>query len=490
MHGNGRRLILTHTLAGVDALKARLKDKGADRERYRLTTIAAWCLRIAGAFPLRSGLFSLTMPTDDKEWSAVYTAAIKLLRSKCIDGVIKASYSGVFVDEYQDCTGLQHGLICALADLLPCCVFGDPLQSIFGFRGNSLPDWDNEVLCTFPIIAEFREPWRWQKVGNRMLGEWLLKCRDDLQDKGRVDLSQGPSTVVHETLAGDSKQGAYYREKVKLILKALGRHPGEKCIIIGDSRNEAGRALLARDVKASAVEPITCKRLVKFAKEIEGSRGLIRLNIVLDLVKDVMSGADVAALKNVVKTVAEGKRRKQLDVRQAACVEIARSEDLKPILHLLEEIKKQQTGWIYRRELYSALCAALRIVISGEHTSLSDAIWDVQNRRRHAGRRFAKRSIGSTLLIKGLEFDHAIIVDVERLARNDLYVALTRACKSSPSFLNPLFSSSRVFKAHKHWLAETIVCMIKDVINHWYEPQGKPRTLFRGERGECAPMDS
>jgi len=428
LHSYGRRLILTHTLAGVDALRTRLKDKGADPTFYQITTIAAWSLRIASAFPLRSGL-SLTMPINNEQWDTVYASAVKLLRSKCIDGIISASYSGVFVDEYQDCTRVQHQLICALVDLLPCCVFGDPLQAIFGFRGNPLPDWDKEVLSAFPKIAKLSQPHRWENVGNRVLGGWLIKCRDDLNGKRQIDLRCSPSSVNHCMLEGDTKE-KLYQERIKLVLKALNKPKEEKCIIIGDSKNETSRALLARYAKASAVEPITCKRLVKFVKELEGSEGLERLKVVMDLVKDIMSGAKGAALTNVVQDVTAGKRKKQLDGRQTACVEITRSQDLKPILHLLEDLQKQQGLWIYRRELYSALCAALRVVISGTHTSLADAVWDVQNRRRHAGRRFAKRSMGSTLLVKGLEFDHAIIVDVESFKRNDLYVALTRASRS------------------------------------------------------------
>lgn len=426
LHSKGRRLILTHTLAGVDVLKKRLKDKGADPAQYEISTIASWSLRVASAFPLRSGL-SITLP-NDKDWNTVYEAATKLITSGCIDSVIKVSYSGIFVDEYQDCTSIQHKLICALASLLPCCVFGDPLQAIFGFRGNTLPDWDQEVLSTFPIIAKLSQPYRWENVGNSQLGKWLLKCRDDLENKRQVDLNQGPSTVIYKPLIGDNK--TVHQKKVALVQKALQKHSGEKSIIIGDSKNEGGRALLARNVKASAIEPITCKRLEKFVQDLDGSNGLARLNVVLDLVKDIMSGANVAELKTVAKNVAEGKRRKKLDTLHCICVEITRSDQLKPILLLLEEIQKQHQGWIYRRELYSALCAALRIVISGTDKSLSVAVWDVQNRRRHAGRRFSNRSIGSSLLIKGLEFDHAIIVDVEHLSRNELYVALTRGSRS------------------------------------------------------------
>jgi hypothetical protein len=426
-HAKGRRLILTHTLAGVDAIRKRLKKQEADPGHYQILTIAAWSLRIASAFPMRSGL-SIMMPKVDEEYEAVCAAAVNLIKSGCIDGIIKASYSGVFVDEYQDCVRVQHELICALSNLIPCCIFGDPLQSIFGFRSDSLPEWNKEVLRTFPKVANLPKPWRWDLVGNSELGKWLLQCRDELCTKGQVDLRSGPSTVQHLKIEGNSDP-ARYQNKVRLVMKALDKPEGEKCIVIGNSQHEGGRAKLASKVKASTVEPVSCKRLTKFVKELQTKQGQARLDLVLDLVKDVMLRADAALLKKAVKDVAEGKRRK-LTSRQAACVEITRSEDLRPILHLLEEIPKQQKGWIYRRELYSALCCALRGVITGTHESLVDAVWDVQNRRRHAGRRFGNRNIGSTLLVKGLEFDHVIIVDVETLKLNDLYVALTRGSRS------------------------------------------------------------
>ena len=63
----------------------------------------------------------------------------------------------------------------------------------------------------------------------------------------------------------------------------------------------------------------------------------------------------------------------------------------------------------YRRELLSATCNALRLVVAGEQEDLESAAWHVQNKVRHAGRRLAKRSVGSTLLVKGLQFDHAVI---------------------------------------------------------------------------------
>lgn len=99
---DGRRLILTHTHAGVDALKARLKKRSVPDNKYRIDTIAGWSLRFAASFPLRSGL-EITNPSDD-DWNTVYECAAKVIESGALSGILNASYTGLFVDEYQDCT--------------------------------------------------------------------------------------------------------------------------------------------------------------------------------------------------------------------------------------------------------------------------------------------------------------------------------------------------------------------------------------------------
>src|SRR3981081_1324821 len=76
-HGEGRRLILTHTHAGVDALRKRLKDNDVPGKRYAIDTIAGWCLRYSASYPARSGL-TIGNPKGEHDWTAVYTAALKL----------------------------------------------------------------------------------------------------------------------------------------------------------------------------------------------------------------------------------------------------------------------------------------------------------------------------------------------------------------------------------------------------------------------------
>lgn len=109
---------------------------------------------------------------------------------------------------------------------------------------------------------------------------------------------------------------------------------------------------------------------------------------------------------------------------------IIRTGSDEAMLAFLRAMQERAGTHLYRKEMFFAMRSALQIKSTGRYESLPDAVWEVQNRIRHAGRKFAKRSIGSTLLVKGLEFDHAVIVHAANMTRKDWYVALTRATKS------------------------------------------------------------
>jgi hypothetical protein len=421
-----RRLILTHTIAGVDAIRARIVSKGLSPKTHEVSTIAAWSLRLATSFPIRSS-FAVKTPTGG-EWDLAYLAVGRLLSKGHIKSIITASYDALLVDEYQDCTKLQHELISALAEILPTCVFGDPLQAIFGFDGSEMPDWDREVLAVFPKVAELSRPYRWEKSGNKAFGQWLLSCRDQLSLNGLIDLRTAPPAFVSHYRIQKTNGYQSDLEKSRIVQRAL--QGKDRCIVIADSKNEERRARLARSVKCTSIEPVHCKTLHRFVVDLERQDGERRLDLVLRLLAMVMTKADASALKRVAAAAAEGRRRKALSESEAACLEILKTRSLSPVLDLLKSVPRLNNGWIYRRELYSVICAAMTEVIVETQPTLADAVWDVQNRRRHLGRRFGSRSIGSTLLVKGLEFEHAILVDVESMKKNDLYVALTRASRT------------------------------------------------------------
>ena len=424
--GTGKCLVLTHTLAGVDSLRERMKEKQVNLRQVDLETIAGWSLRFAAAFPQRSGL--VVREPRGQEWSAVYGAAAQLIQGGFITNVLKASYQRVLVDEYQDCTVEQHALISALSKHLPTCIFGDHLQAIFGFRDEELVNWKT-VAVDFPRIGTLSEPWRWRRVRNDKLGRWLIGIRDQLEKSNRVNLATAPVCVSRI-----APQSASPKDVLKANISA-GRHlnikGSETLIVIGDKASELVRGSLASKLRCSAIEPVACQSLRDFLDAIQVCAGKNRLSLVLKLAANTMTGVKRTALERRVVRRFEGwSPRKTPTELELAALDVLASDDLLHVFRLLECLRRQPGVTAFRRELLSALRNTLKLVINGEQPSLEEAAWHVQNKMRHAGRRLAQRSVGSTLLVKGMQFDHAVIVAPETLSRNDLYVALTRASRT------------------------------------------------------------
>jgi hypothetical protein len=82
---------------------------------------------------------------------------------------------------------------------------------------------------------------------------------------------------------------------------------------------------------------------------------------------------------------------------------------------------------VYRAELYEEMCRTLELVRREPATAFADAAWAVRDRTRRRGRPAAPRVVSRTLLVKGLEFEHALVLDFNELATpKEKYVALTR----------------------------------------------------------------
>jgi hypothetical protein len=429
---NGRRLILTHTHAGVDALRTRLKKLNVPKVKYHIATIAGWCLWYTASYPKRSGLLS-EYPITEEDWSAVYTAGVQLLQSGAVEHVLDSSYSGVFVDEYQDCSLLQHQVIKNLAERLPVCVFGDPLQSIFDFKGQKPVDWDSEVYPVFKRTDQLVTPWRWRSTGNGELADWLMELRVKLEQGESIDLTKRPKCIAWHELPSDPQ---FRQSKVIGICKALLGNCGTgNLAVIGDPANINARASLARKLaKAgfSNLESINCIRLYSFAQKIEAASGFDRLEKAVDFICACMTGAERASFLNAIRSRISGKKLGNANFGDLIAAGLAVVQDGEPelLLRLLLGFRNKPDTYLFCREMFFAMCSALQIKVARPQIGLTDAIWEVQNRVRHSGRKLPHRSIGSTLLLKGLEFDHSVIIEAASMNRKDWYVALTRATTS------------------------------------------------------------
>jgi DNA helicase-2/ATP-dependent DNA helicase PcrA len=67
---------------------------------------------------------------------------------------------------------------------------------------------------------------------------------------------------------------------------------------------------------------------------------------------------------------------------------------------------------------------------TGHYESYETAAMTVRDRTRHAGRSAEKRSSSRILLIKGLEYDSAVVVRADELTAKELYVAITRGSRN------------------------------------------------------------
>lgn len=428
-YGTRRDLVLTHTHAGVDALRSKMRLLSNRSTEVVVDTIAAWALRYASAFPSLSGL-QTSQPKTKGEWDCVYEAARNVLLRKPVREVLRASYSGAYVDEYQDCTVQQHGLVLAIADVVPTRIVGDPLQGIFDFGQNEPVDWDRDVRPQFSELPALTYPWRWQ-TSNPELGQWLASVRQDLLHRRPVNLHDAP--LRWETLsAANSGQ-----RQVSVCLEVARKAEGT---VVAIHKVPAQCHSVASRLRGlyQCVEPIELGDLFQGGVRIETAHGPVRAAAVIDFAGKYTTQV-ATTLGNARNAYRAGRiprtsRQGRLSEVHEALRRVAEDDSFSAVIAALERISSIPKTVMYRRELLNEMIRGLRVVTANGNGTLQDALWVVRNRSRFASRRVWRCVVGTTLLVKGLEFDHAIVLDADRMDAKDLYVALTRGARSLTVF--------------------------------------------------------
>jgi len=421
-HGGSRELILTHTHAGVEAIRKRLARMNVKANACHVDTIAGWALRLAAAFPKTSAIATLT-PRNNKEFLSVYTSAQQLLTLSPIQKIMASSYSGVYVDEYQDCSVTQHNLIRALLEILPCRVVGDPLQSIFDFGDNEPIRWGEQVETLFDDVPGPKTPWRWAK-SNPALGEWLCHVRSLLSAGEGISLQDAPIAWV------DGSNPTYTLHKqLNACFDAI--RDNESVIAIHGMPNQCRFIAGRLKGRYSCIEAIELDELYEYAHLIEENHGYERALAVLDFAALCMTAVKSKLRLIHDSLVAKQNPRGRTYLPQvAALLAVCEDGSFSSIIPALHALRCVPDAVIYRRELLREMERAIQAVLCGDAETLPDAAWLVRNRTRRMGRLLSRCTVGTTLLIKGLEFDHAIVLDADKYNARNLYVALTRGSKS------------------------------------------------------------
>jgi hypothetical protein len=417
-------LILTHTNAGVAALRGRLRRAGIPGSRARVSTLDGWAMRLIGTFPQRSGhppdLLALRTPRTD--YPAIRQAALGLLASGDLDDVISASYARLIVDEYQDCIQPQHQLVCQLSQRLPTCVLGDPMQAIFGFAGR-LAHWTRDTCQHFPPAGQLQTPWRWRNAGTEPFGQWLLQVRERLSQGQGIDLRAVPPEVrwVQMGHADD-----YQRQLEAARTPPVSRDGG--VLILGQSTNPDSHGQIASQTPgASAIEGVELKTLVAFANTLALGAPNV-LEVLIGFGQGVLTRTDTGDLLRRINVLRGGTARTPPTPLEALAMRFAAAPSYRAAADVLEGMKRQPNARAHRPAAFYGALKALRLADERD-ILLAESALAVREEYRYAGRTLPARAVGSTLLLKGLEAEVAVILNADDLDAVNLYVAMTRGSK-------------------------------------------------------------
>jgi len=413
-----RALVLTHTHAGVHAIRSRMKRLSISSGAVSVDTIAGWCMRYANAFP-KVAQPPEGMPRNDQEWDQLYRGTILALQVQAVREVVAASYDRILIDEYQDCHALQHELAVALAGITPTLIFGDPMQGIFEFAGATL-NWEGHIHDDFPLAGSLDTPHRWNGK-NPDLGSWVAQTRAKLIAGERIDLMDGPIAFREASDAFD----------MGLLFDGI------------DSRNGSLAAIHCRRVvcnqlaRASsggfqAIEEMAANRLHAFAAAWDASpENGNRLAAIKTLMEECVNKKPA-----VDGTAPDLNDQAVADEMNATAKTLSEGNGAAQLLRLFALARMRPRWRIFRGEIWRDAERAISEVDAGRCETMTEAAGVVRQRMANSGRRLPTRTVSTPLLLKGLEFDHVVIPDATHFARENqaqaklFYVAISRATRS------------------------------------------------------------
>lgn len=418
----GTQLILTHTNAGVDALRKRMVKNHVPNKKYTIFTIAGFCMLWCRSFPVLSEIDPSLNPLDKKHstlyYNQLYKGTNKIFLHKWAQEILGNSFTGLIVDEYQDCMIEQHEIFCSIAKILPVRVLGDPMQAIFQWAGE-LIDMDKLL---FPNVDIETQPWRWVS-SNLDLGQWISQVRNALQP----------------TLAG--------------VHQSINFLDIEGCVKLLPSTNFNGNRLISELRNYSSVAYITALEnkqlsfaqsmggffqfdekqksdlLYKFAEEFSRSYGTLLCRNLLNFLQSCASHVSTD-LESYIKRLENGSfdfvRIQKHKPLGNILIELNRSSNRFFIKQAIDYVTVNPLFNVYRREAFVEMKRAIDL---SEETGLDllESMSAIRHDQNNHG--FYKRLSTRTVLAKGLEFDCVIVDLSKRFTSQDFYVAISRAKK-------------------------------------------------------------
>ncbi|MGB4627040.1 MAG: UvrD-helicase domain-containing protein [Erysipelotrichaceae bacterium] len=439
------QLILTHTHAGSASLKAKIKELGVNSSKFNIETITGYAQKYVISFYNSKNI----PPQDDKKYfSIILEKAIELFKLDSVKRIIKCSYGGLFVDEYQDCSKKQHEMIMLMAEILPTHIFGDEMQGIFDFN-EEVVNFNND-LKDFEI-TKLEIPWRWKKSGNnKVLGESIKKIRDILEsDDKKLDISVYPGISFVKIKEQDIyNNNSYYRQQLYRLINNKDNLPELENLLILVPDNYTNSNLNSRIRLKSSIdffnqltllEAIDEESHYKICKDIdciiENSNKNEDKQKIKTLKENVlMELFNKTEIKKWIKETDELVKRKEPNIYkylqlQDYVNDYINDTTLQKMFVIINFFANEIKAKSKRTVLLQSVLRAINYAIEENITSYESMVHQ-KNKLRRVGRNLHKKGLGTTLLTKGLEFDTVVILNAHLFkSYKHFYVAISRACK-------------------------------------------------------------
>lgn len=407
-------LVLTHTHAGIAALNRQIGRRAI--RQLRLETIASFSLKIARSFPGRGNWDE----TEEVNHDAAHASALQALDSPTVLRVITNTFDLVIVDEYQDCSVVQAYIIDALATRVPTVVVGDPMQGIYDFGSQPAINWTGSTT-SLPLKATLSTPHRWTNTNPR-LGEWLSAARDSLEvgEKPTIDHS---IVEIADLDKKPTQGGLHHFLKNSTPTAIITPNSAVVASIPKIARSHQGRVRVA--------EAADFTELRKVAQKFDGLEPTESLVALIDFSALCATGI----ITGPVRTLKEKLTKRNQASRSTHPVVMGAKSYLEVITPLAAveflRILINHGKSVYRPELFSLMIRGLNLKSLHPERTLDECVVSALEQRNHTISTSTYGAVvGSTLRLKGLEFDTVVILDPREIpSAKHLYVALTRATR-------------------------------------------------------------
>lgn len=447
-------LILTHTHAGVASLREKMIGRNINGSNYVLTTIHAFCQSLVLAYVYDYSTIPSRENNPNEFYNYLCVKAKEIIRLKVVRSIIKSSYSGVIIDEYQDCNIFQHQFALELAQIIPLRALGDPLQCIFDFKDKCV-DF-NKDFRDFELFSFLDKPWRWINSGNDLLGAKILKCRDHLEKRIEnnfrlVDDPQSNFRVITDYDVNSPKYfqdiGRFIRgivsDSLLIIVPTYIKYKSKKGILpvfCGINLRADIRTRMGLSYGFSLLESIDDKDFYSISRTLDKFFKK-KYTSFEEYVKETcnMLNTMTLGITNIKEYINldNGKFVKKKDEQKNNI-----SNNLRALFNRSFSCRSGQdftkiAKYFYyslntpvtRPELFFDLLSA----IDGFNNTktIIDCMIERRNILRRRGRKVTGKAIGTTLLTKGLEFDTVVVFQADMIPdRRNFYVAISRATKN------------------------------------------------------------